>query len=345
VGDRGVGKTTLVKKFIGEDLIKPVSASYAAPVKHVKTINVDNKKVKYTIHESSDALDPGSISQLREADVIMLCFNICDPPSLVSAIQKWVPSLPPAPLLLVGCQADLRTDRMVLASLTRIGQSPVTANQAMFFSRQVEAIMYVETESRLSSTSSTSAFELAAKTCLGQFSRQPSVMSSSSSITSPLIKARSRSSVRENHKNKTESSINFWERFKSPSSTRRSRTKSPNGGTFPSLRLKPRSESNVSVRSKSSNRSDSSMISISLGRNKTPRMSRRFSGMEPSEKMVTIKCIRLTVDKNCEEIEIQVPEAVYDNLEEEDEVEGLDNIAGGEKDSWGTKLRGLFVKS
>lgn len=60
--------------------------------------------------------------------------------------------------------------------------------------------------------------------------------------------------------------------------------------------------------------------------------------------MVTIKCIRLTVDKNCEEIEIEVPEAVYDNLEEEEEDDCIDNIEGG-KDSWGSKLKGLFVKS
>ena len=73
-------------------------------------------------------------------------------------------------------------------------------------------------------------------------------------------------------------------------------------------------------------------------------MSRRFSGLEQGEKMVTIKCIRLTVDKNCEEIEIEVPEAVYDNLEEDEEAECMDNIEG-EKDSWGSKLKGLFVKS
>ena len=60
--------------------------------------------------------------------------------------------------------------------------------------------------------------------------------------------------------------------------------------------------------------------------------------------MVTIKCIRLTVDKNCEEIEIEVPEAVYDNLEEEQSDEGGDT-AGVEKGNWGTKLKGLFAKS
>ena len=73
-------------------------------------------------------------------------------------------------------------------------------------------------------------------------------------------------------------------------------------------------------------------------------MSRRYSGLEQGDKMVTIKCIRLTVDKNCEEIEIDVPEAVYDNLEEEEGVEGGEN-AEVEKDNWGTKLKGLFVKS
>ena len=72
-------------------------------------------------------------------------------------------------------------------------------------------------------------------------------------------------------------------------------------------------------------------------------MSRRFSGLEQGDKMVTIKCIRLTVDKNCEEIEIEVPEAVYDNLEEEQSDEGGDT-AEEEKDNWGTKLKGLFIK-
>merc|ERR1719508_93033 len=140
----------------------------------------------------------------------------------------WAPSLPPAPLLLVGCQADLRNDRMILSSLGRQGKYPVSANQALSFSRQVEAVMYVETEARISSMSSIAAFELAAKTCLGQFSRQSSVMSSSSSITSPLIKQRSRStSAKETLRTKTGNSPDFWERFKSPSSTRRSNKKSP----------------------------------------------------------------------------------------------------------------------
>jgi len=348
VGDRGVGKSSLVHKFVGEHGEKSSSATYAAHTKHVKTMNVDKKPVKYVIHECSDPMDQASIMQLKKVDVIMLCFNICNPPSLYSAIQMWAPSLPPVPLLLVGCQADLRTDRIILASLAAQGKSPVTANQALSFSRQVEAVMYVETEARISTRSSIAAFELAAKTRLGQFSRQSSVMSSSSSITSPLIKPRSRSSssVRNSLKARADNSPDFWERFKSPSSSRRSSAKSPVRGkeNLPSLRLKVGSSSNVSVRSKSSTRSDSSMVSIYTGRNKTPRMSRRFSGQEQSQKMVIIKCLRLNGDKSCEEIEIEVPEAVYDNLEEEGCEEGLENVEE-EGGSWSRRLRGMFVKT
>ena len=86
------------------------------------------------------------------------------------------------------------------------------------------------------------------------------------------------------------------------------------------------------------------MISFSTERNKTPRMPQRFSSLDQGDKMVTIKCIRLTVDKNCEEIEIEVPEAVYDNFEEEEGGEGGEN-AEVENDNWGTKLKGLFIKS
>ena len=50
------------------------------------------------------------------------------------------------------------------------------------------------------------------------------------------------------------------------------------------------------------------------------------------------------MDKNCEEIKIEVPEAVYDNLEEEEGVEEGEN-AEVDKDNLGTKLTGLFIKS
>ena len=111
--------------------------------------------------------------------------------------------------------------------------------------------------------------------------------------------------------------------------------------TFLSLRLQ---EGNS--RSKSNPGSDT-VISVSTKRDKTPKMSRRLSGQEQAEKVVTIKCMRLTREKNYEEIEIELPEAVFDNLEEEEEEELKEKIKDDEeiKTGWSMKLKGLFAKS
>ena len=113
--------------------------------------------------------------------------------------------------------------------------------------------------------------------------------------------------------------------------------------TFSSLRLR---EGNS--RSKSSTRSDTnSVISVSTKRDKTPKMSRRLSGQEQAEKVVVIKCMRLNREKDYEEIELELPEAVFDNLEEEEEEEQVEKIKSDDatKNRWSTKLKGLFAKS
>ena len=46
-------------------------------------------------------------------DVYLLCFSVAAPSSLRSLHTSWVAALPgPATLLLVGCQADLRLDKL-----------------------------------------------------------------------------------------------------------------------------------------------------------------------------------------------------------------------------------------
>ena len=307
---------------------------------------MDKKKVRFIIQESCDSSDSAGL--LAQLDVVLLCFNIMDPSSLYSAVKSWVPACQDTPLLLVGCQADLRTDKLSLSGLARRGKVPVSSNMALAFSRQVEAVMYVETETVNSSRSSAAAFDLAVKTCLGQFCRQSSVMSSSSSITSPLLPgrtSRSASRVRTDQSSSNPGQLDFWNRFRSPSCSRagRSATKSP----ACSRRHGP---PGGSVRSQSSVRSEASTISIQTGRaaqlTKTPRMSRRFSGHELSEeKMVKIKCLRLNEDKTKEEIEIEVPAAVYDNLESGEASQEKLEEKGGEEGSWSNRLKCLFAKS
>ena len=78
---------------------------------------VANKRVRYTIWDTAGVMETNTTRTLafREADVFLLCYKISDPSSLFSAINHWVPDLrqqaPSTPIVLVGCQSDLRTDR------------------------------------------------------------------------------------------------------------------------------------------------------------------------------------------------------------------------------------------
>ncbi len=62
------------------------------------------------------------------ADVYLLCYKISDPASLFSAVNNWCPSIravaPAAPIVLVGCQSDLR-----------YGEQQLNANVIDFFPR------------------------------------------------------------------------------------------------------------------------------------------------------------------------------------------------------------------
>ena len=82
----------------------------------------------------------------READVFMLCYKISDPATLFSALNFWCPEVravsPDAPIILVGCQSDLRGDRDVISGLAKSGRAPVSSDQALSFSRQISAVIY-----------------------------------------------------------------------------------------------------------------------------------------------------------------------------------------------------------
>ena len=121
------------------------------------------------------------------ADVFLLCFSIASRSSLFNAVTYWVPILTKTStsIVLVGCKSDMR-------SVHSIAHTNISFEQALSMSNQSGAVMYVETSAKLSDGSVASAFEVAALSCLGQFSRQSSVMSTSSLISKPYSKQRNR---------------------------------------------------------------------------------------------------------------------------------------------------------
>ena len=189
--------------------------------------------------------------------------------------------------------------------------------------------MYVETESRLSPKSARAVFELAAKTCGGQLSRQSSIMSTSSSVTSPLLsQERSRPPRRD-------SSREFWSKLRSPSVVRR-------GGATPPVREKENHRLFLPRRSQSAARLGGGGGGLDINPANS-RLSRHF-GREinrcPGEKLVKIKCVRLTEDKSQEEIEIEVPESIYVNMSDDSEP-GWSEVSQG----WSRRIKGYFIKN
>jgi len=78
---------------------------------------------------------------------------------------------------------------------------------------------------------------------------------------------------------------------------------------------------------------------------KTPVVARRGERKEGKpEEMVTIKCPRLTADRTYEEIEIEVPAGVYNNIQMTGELSQCSRNSR-ERRSFGNKLRRFLLKS
>jgi small GTP-binding protein len=173
VGDSRVGKTALAARFRTGKFESGYTRSGPETVTTTSSV-VRGARVKFTIHDmpGSRSHQPGREVAYREADVFLLCYRISDPASLFSAIQHWVPEVrrhaPATPLLLIGCQADLRADRSILAELARRGCGFVSPDQARGVGQQAGAAASLETSARGPASGPEAVFQLAAQVSLDQ---------------------------------------------------------------------------------------------------------------------------------------------------------------------------------
>ena len=261
---------------------------------------------------------------LSQAHVLLLCYSMADPTSLLSMATTWLgevrlASTPSTPLLLVGCKSD---------------QREVEREQVAIVSSQLQALEALETSAKLSERSVKLLFD-AAFSASRRNSLPPSLVSSPPPPSSSVAKQRRSQSASRDLMSTRVSPVLMI-----------STTAAAAAGLADSPTLS-KTGSLGSVRSKSSTlsstKSDSSMISISTSR--TPRVRRRGEVREEKErgeKTVRIRCGRLNAERVYEEVEIEIPLSVYNNMQTESPAMSSRNSS--ERKSLANRLKSLFIQ-
>ena len=120
----------------------------------------------------SSAYDSVRSLSYAEADVFLVCYKISDPSTLYNVKNKWMPEIRKhrsnAPVILCGCQSDLRRDPEIIAGLSKRGRAPVSSEQALAICCDVGASNYVET-SACTNEDVLEAFEVGALACMKNY--------------------------------------------------------------------------------------------------------------------------------------------------------------------------------
>ncbi|CAG0880414.1 unnamed protein product [Darwinula stevensoni] len=166
VGDAQCGKSALIQRFVSDKFLEVYAPTSFD--KYSTSHEWSGQMVNFLVWDTSGASAYDSVRPLAypEARVVLLCFSIGEPESLDHVVTKWYPEIrhhcTTAPIILCGCQSDLRNDIETISRLAKIRRIPVTSEQALQVSRKIEAGNYVETSSRTSVKSVRDAFEVAA---------------------------------------------------------------------------------------------------------------------------------------------------------------------------------------
>uniref|UniRef100_A0A1B6CR53 Rho-related GTP-binding protein RhoE n=1 Tax=Clastoptera arizonana TaxID=38151 RepID=A0A1B6CR53_9HEMI len=175
VGDSKCGKTSLIQRFISDKFAEVYTPTGFE--KYATTYNVGDYRTHFSVWDTSGTTAYDSVRPLAYPDtqIFLLCFRISDPDSLDNAVNKWYPEIRQhcdnTPVILCGCQNDLRNDIETLSYLSKQRKTPVTSEQAVTVSRQIAATTYVETSAKTSSKAVRDAFEVAALAALGKLNK------------------------------------------------------------------------------------------------------------------------------------------------------------------------------
>ncbi|XP_032594238.1 myosin-G heavy chain [Drosophila grimshawi] len=148
VGDGAVGKTNLILSYL-ENRFNPEHVPTASDIYNAE-VNVNESPVHLTLCDTAgqDTLDPLRELSYPDSDVFLLCFSVVKPETFGAIKSKWAPKFAKtkAALILVGTQADLRSNLNVLNKLQTNGEKPISYADAWDLATTIGA-KYIETSS------------------------------------------------------------------------------------------------------------------------------------------------------------------------------------------------------
>ncbi|CAH1238786.1 rho-related GTP-binding protein RhoN-like [Branchiostoma floridae] len=201
VGDERAGKTALLQVFAKdkflEEYVPTVFENYKAG------FEVEKQRVELSLWDTSGQTAYDNVRPLSypDSNVILACFDIGTPESLDGVVKKWHPEVreycPSAPILLVGCKADLRQDLKTVTDLAIVGRSPVSHEQGMTVAKQIGAVAYVECSAKTSELSIRDVFEMATLAALGKLTKALRQRTPKRHVSMKMRQSRSDSRMRD----------------------------------------------------------------------------------------------------------------------------------------------------
>ncbi|EHB17164.1 Transforming protein RhoA, partial [Heterocephalus glaber] len=118
---------------------------------YVADIEVDGKQVELALWDTAGQEDYDRLRPLSypDTDVILMCFSIDSPDSLVYMIpEKWTPEVklfcPNVPIILIGNKKDLQNDEHTRQELAKMKQEPVKPEEGRDMANRIGAFGYME---------------------------------------------------------------------------------------------------------------------------------------------------------------------------------------------------------
>jgi len=150
VGDSNVGKARIIERYTKHTFdtteYPPITLFDSF---HAK-VTVDEVLVNLTGYYTPGLDDYERLRPLfyPGTDVFLMCFSVTQEASYANISASYYPQVqshcPTVPVILVGTQIDLRTDKDELASLRRMKKRPIEYAEGLTLAKKIGAVAYVE---------------------------------------------------------------------------------------------------------------------------------------------------------------------------------------------------------